>query len=208
MALSPCHLIKSPTPWRDWLISFSPSSRNRRMTDTPYRCLILSDFNADTLAGYLSNDEDWPAIDAVTAPFGQVLPLLLDGEREEWQGQDLRVGVDATAGRDRVLPAGAGRGACLDGCLAERGGCLLPGAARFAGTNLLCPRPHLAAAHLPSRPGHARPQERARAGPPVGAHEREVGGKPGRERRTSTSSMPSAGPRPPESRPSAPSCGI
>lgn len=52
------------------------------MTRESYRCLIVSDFNAVNLAGYLNNDApfDAPALTAECAPFGQVRHLLLDSQ--------------------------------------------------------------------------------------------------------------------------------
>ncbi|MBU8934615.1 MAG: HAD-IIIC family phosphatase [candidate division Zixibacteria bacterium] len=55
------------------------------MTDLPLRCLLLADFTVDNLAGLLTNDETSPHIEAVSAPFGQVVPVLLDDHHECWQ---------------------------------------------------------------------------------------------------------------------------
>lgn len=46
------------------------------------RALLISDFNIDVLAGYLSNDKSSPSIETVSAPFGQVIPVLVDGNLE------------------------------------------------------------------------------------------------------------------------------
>ncbi len=50
------------------------------------RILVLSDFNADNLCGYLRNafDERGPALEVTAAPFGQVVPALLDGAMPCW----------------------------------------------------------------------------------------------------------------------------
>lgn len=49
------------------------------------KCLLISDFNIHNFAGYLANDAESPAIEPVVAPFGQVVPTLLDTEAEYWQ---------------------------------------------------------------------------------------------------------------------------
>ncbi|MFO7652358.1 MAG: HAD-IIIC family phosphatase [Candidatus Krumholzibacteriia bacterium] len=60
------------------------------MANEPQHCLIMSDFNAANLAGYLSNESppDTPPLAAACAPFGQVRSLLLGpvapGGRERW----------------------------------------------------------------------------------------------------------------------------
>ena len=41
------------------------------------KLLLVSDFNIDTFGGYLANDEDWPPVEATSAPYGQVQPTLL-----------------------------------------------------------------------------------------------------------------------------------
>jgi len=43
-------------------------------------CILISSFNVSNLAGYLSNDEDFPFIDASVAPFGQVFQVLMQKE--------------------------------------------------------------------------------------------------------------------------------
>ena len=49
------------------------------MTEHPLTCLIVSDGNLETLAGYLTNDAGAPEVHATVAPFGQVMQTLLDG---------------------------------------------------------------------------------------------------------------------------------
>jgi FkbH-like protein len=51
-----------------------------------HRCLLVSDFNAAPLAGYLRNDKESPQLEVVEAPYGLVEPVLL-GEHEIWQQQ-------------------------------------------------------------------------------------------------------------------------
>jgi len=46
--------------------------------------LLVSDFNLSNLAALLSKDEETPTIRATTAPFGQVMQVLLEPEREPW----------------------------------------------------------------------------------------------------------------------------
>ncbi len=52
------------------------------------RLLVLSDFNADNLCAYLRNqfeaDERGPTLEVEAAPFGQVIPALLDGAMPCW----------------------------------------------------------------------------------------------------------------------------
>jgi len=48
------------------------------------RCVVISDFNAENFAGYLSQEPALPAIEAHAAPFGQVAPLLLDAGHACW----------------------------------------------------------------------------------------------------------------------------
>ncbi|MCA9408515.1 MAG: HAD-IIIC family phosphatase [Candidatus Omnitrophica bacterium] len=47
--------------------------------------LIISDFNADVLSGHLNNEASQPCIQAANAPFGQVIPILLDSENSAWE---------------------------------------------------------------------------------------------------------------------------
>jgi FkbH-like protein len=47
--------------------------------------LLVSDFNADNLATLLNNCSDDPLVEVVTAPFGQVVPTLVNGELRCWQ---------------------------------------------------------------------------------------------------------------------------
>ncbi len=56
------------------------------MNKEKFRCVLISDFNADIFSGYLSNDEDLPAVDTTVAPFGQVMPLLMQEDLEYWKG--------------------------------------------------------------------------------------------------------------------------
>ncbi len=49
------------------------------------RCVLISDFNVDVFSGYLSNDETLPEVDATAAPFGQVMPILMQQDMEYWQ---------------------------------------------------------------------------------------------------------------------------
>lgn len=56
------------------------------MNKDKLRCVLISDFNVDVFSGYLSNDEAGPAVEATPAPFGQVVPLLMQEDLEYWQG--------------------------------------------------------------------------------------------------------------------------
>lgn len=61
------------------------------MPNTPSRALLISDFNLGTLAGYLDNDPEPPALRAIQSPFGQVLPLLLDASHALWDEADFAI---------------------------------------------------------------------------------------------------------------------
>jgi FkbH-like protein len=57
-----------------------------------FRSILISDFNVDIFAGYLSNDEDLPTVETTVAPFGQVIPLLMQADLEYWnRGYDVAV---------------------------------------------------------------------------------------------------------------------
>lgn len=56
------------------------------MRDQNFRCVSISDFNVDIFSGYLGNDENLPAVDTTTAPFGQVMPILMQEDSEYWKG--------------------------------------------------------------------------------------------------------------------------
>lgn len=51
---------------------------------TPVRCLLLSDFQTGGLRGLLSNDKSFPAVEAVSGPFGQVMEVLADAGHASW----------------------------------------------------------------------------------------------------------------------------
>jgi len=51
-----------------------------------FRGVLISDFNIDVFSAYLDNNEDLPAVNTNAAPFGQVLPLLMQENLEYWQG--------------------------------------------------------------------------------------------------------------------------
>ena len=50
----------------------------------PLRLLVVSDANLDNLTGLLTQDASAPAVAAVSAPFGQVLPTLADPQAPVW----------------------------------------------------------------------------------------------------------------------------
>ncbi len=56
------------------------------MNKEKFRCLLISDFNVDIFSDYLSNDGDLPVVDITVAPFGQVMPLLVQEDLEYWKG--------------------------------------------------------------------------------------------------------------------------
>ena len=47
-------------------------------------CLLISDFNVLNFAGHLESDEEAPALAAAAAPYGQVVPVLLDEALPCW----------------------------------------------------------------------------------------------------------------------------
>ena len=55
------------------------------IADTRIRALIVSDFNAQNLAGYLHNSRESPAVGAEVAPFGQVMQALTDFTMPCWE---------------------------------------------------------------------------------------------------------------------------
>jgi len=73
---------------------------NQREED---RVLILSSFNADNLAGLLDNDPTGSAIVTTLGPYGQVLPVLVDGGHEVWR-QEYEAALIWTRGED-VIPS-------------------------------------------------------------------------------------------------------
>ena len=56
------------------------------MREVP-RLLLLSDFTVDNLRGYLENMAGGPRVEAVTGPFGQVMPALLSPDHEVWRSE-------------------------------------------------------------------------------------------------------------------------
>lgn len=57
------------------------------MSQKKYTCLLLSDFNLDNFAQYLTLDKESPQIDLKKAPFGQVRQILIDHSSEYWSGR-------------------------------------------------------------------------------------------------------------------------
>ena len=55
------------------------------MQSKKYQGILLSDFTIENLAGMLNNDPEPPVIETCTAPFGQVMTLLLDENHKSWQ---------------------------------------------------------------------------------------------------------------------------
>jgi len=51
------------------------------------RGLLISDFNVQTLAGYLTNEKREPSMKVEVGPFGQVIPTLLDKSLECWHAK-------------------------------------------------------------------------------------------------------------------------
>jgi FkbH-like protein len=57
-----------------------------QLNEKKCRCILISDFNVDVFSGYLGNDEGLPVVDTTAAPFGQVMPLLMQEDLEYWKG--------------------------------------------------------------------------------------------------------------------------
>lgn len=55
------------------------------MANQSYTCVLASDFNLQNFAGYLTNDPEFPAVEAISAPYGQVSSILMDKEAPCWQ---------------------------------------------------------------------------------------------------------------------------
>lgn len=49
------------------------------------KTLIISDFNVGNFAGYLRNDPDSPPVEVIEAPYGQVVPVLVDKGLTCWR---------------------------------------------------------------------------------------------------------------------------
>src|SRR6266571_2628616 len=56
------------------------------MPDGVLRGVLISDFNVANLAGFLANDSEEPVAEATVAPFGQAIPILMNGDHEIWGG--------------------------------------------------------------------------------------------------------------------------
>jgi FkbH-like protein len=57
------------------------------MNKREFNCLLISDFNLSNFAGYLTNDGDCPKVNTTAAPFGQVVPVLME-KNSEWRYED------------------------------------------------------------------------------------------------------------------------
>ncbi len=53
------------------------------MVGDRYSVSLISDFNMSNFGAYLKNDKDWPRVEPVIAPYGQVAQMLLGFERDE-----------------------------------------------------------------------------------------------------------------------------
>jgi FkbH-like protein len=56
------------------------------MTAQTLHGVIVSDFNASNFAGCLKNNDETPNVETVVAPFGQVMPVLLQADLDCWGG--------------------------------------------------------------------------------------------------------------------------
>ncbi len=55
------------------------------MDKQQYTCVLVSDFNLQNFTGYVANDPEFPAIKAISAPFGQPVSTLLHKDLPCWQ---------------------------------------------------------------------------------------------------------------------------
>jgi FkbH-like protein len=52
-----------------------------------HTCVLASDFNLQNFAGYLTNDPEFPAMEAIRTPYGQVASILMDNDAPCWQNE-------------------------------------------------------------------------------------------------------------------------
>lgn len=57
------------------------------MAKQSYTCVLASDFNLQNFAGYLTNDPEFPAMEAMATPYGQVATILMDKDAPCWQNE-------------------------------------------------------------------------------------------------------------------------
>ena len=55
------------------------------MDNQPYTCVLVSDFNLQNFAGYVTNEPNFPLIKSITTPFGQPVSTLIDKSLPCWQ---------------------------------------------------------------------------------------------------------------------------
>jgi FkbH-like protein len=53
------------------------------MINEQYSALLISDFNIGNLAGYLRNSKDWPTVEPIITPYGQVAQTILSIDRND-----------------------------------------------------------------------------------------------------------------------------
>ncbi len=52
-----------------------------------YTSILISDFNINIFSGFLNNDRGFPSVETTVAPFGQVMPVLMQSHLECWRGK-------------------------------------------------------------------------------------------------------------------------
>lgn len=57
------------------------------MNKEGYKCLLISDFNINNLSGYLNNDIVPPRVISTVAPYGQMIPVLMNEGIPCWQNK-------------------------------------------------------------------------------------------------------------------------
>jgi FkbH-like protein len=50
-----------------------------------HKAILISDFTLDNFAGYLNNDQSFPRIQSIIAPFGQVMQVLMNESLDCWK---------------------------------------------------------------------------------------------------------------------------
>jgi len=59
----------------------------KRMKMQKYASILISDFNINIFSGFLNNDRGLPSVETTVAPFGQVMPVLMQSHLECWRGK-------------------------------------------------------------------------------------------------------------------------
>ena len=55
------------------------------MNKVNYKCLLISSFNTSNFAGCMDNDPEQPHMETIQAPYGQVVPVLMQSNQQVWE---------------------------------------------------------------------------------------------------------------------------